>query len=413
VHNHQYVIFAIGLSLGASACVGEPADDTSGPFEGEVVGSAQQAATVGPGCVTLQRGGVGNAWDTSFAQANGSWAAGTYAGGVWTGGTGGPASLYYAAFKFDLGPVPADANITSATFQVYAPWNNQSSTVRAHAMAVNWNEATATYASVGGASGYSAPVLGSFDPKWGANGIRTVDITPLAKAWMDGSTGNFGLALEEPLGIRHAYYVSESTNPAFRPSLTVCWDGPINVDDCAPNPCQNGGVCTDGVDSYTCACPPGFSGADCETAVVACPCAGTGFADSGPILWPHAENMTCTYDAEHIFVQTYWQSPFREFGSGIGENGQPYCFMHASEFDGSQTCDVSLITAEQEAACRQQILDWGTFECFGLYGLYNGPTDTCDPCLPNPCQNGATCNAAGSSYTCDCAGGYSGVDCEL
>ena len=30
------------------------------------------------------------------------------------------------------------------------------------------------------------------------------------------------------------------------------------------NPCNNGGNCTDGIATYTCACPSGFKGADCE-----------------------------------------------------------------------------------------------------------------------------------------------------
>jgi EGF-like domain len=35
-----------------------------------------------------------------------------------------------------------------------------------------------------------------------------------------------------------------------------------------------------------------------------------------------------------------------------------------------------------------------------------------DPCSPNPCQNGGTCAASGSSYTCTCTGGYTGTNCE-
>eukprot|EP00122_Pirum_gemmata_P002010 Pgem_evm2s1817 len=44
-------------------------------------------------------------------------------------------------------------------------------------------------------------------------------------------------------------------------------------DTCKPaNPCKNSGVCTNikNVINYTCTCPPGFSGKDCETLVDAC-----------------------------------------------------------------------------------------------------------------------------------------------
>ena len=37
-----------------------------------------------------------------------------------------------------------------------------------------------------------------------------------------------------------------------------------DIDDCIENPCNNNGSCVDGIASYNCVCPPGFTGADCE-----------------------------------------------------------------------------------------------------------------------------------------------------
>lgn len=42
--------------------------------------------------------------------------------------------------------------------------------------------------------------------------------------------------------------------------LYLCIDG----DQCMPPPCQNGGVCEDGVSTYVCWCKPNFSGKNCE-----------------------------------------------------------------------------------------------------------------------------------------------------
>ena len=39
----------------------------------------------------------------------------------------------------------------------------------------------------------------------------------------------------------------------------------VDIDDCNPNPCANGGTCTDGVDSYTCQCAAGYTGPNCNT----------------------------------------------------------------------------------------------------------------------------------------------------
>ena len=53
----------------------------------------------------------------------------------------------------------------------------------------------------------------------------------------------------------------------------------INIDEYSPNPCQNGGTCTDGINLYTCTCVPGYTGTDCETDIDECspnPCQNDG-----------------------------------------------------------------------------------------------------------------------------------------
>lgn len=37
-----------------------------------------------------------------------------------------------------------------------------------------------------------------------------------------------------------------------------------DIDECASGPCQNGGVCSDSVNDYTCTCASAFIGANCE-----------------------------------------------------------------------------------------------------------------------------------------------------
>ena len=37
-----------------------------------------------------------------------------------------------------------------------------------------------------------------------------------------------------------------------------------DINECASRPCQNGGTCVDGVNSYTCNCDVGYTGENCE-----------------------------------------------------------------------------------------------------------------------------------------------------
>ena len=44
----------------------------------------------------------------------------------------------------------------------------------------------------------------------------------------------------------------------------------INVDDCEPNPCRNGGTCRDHVDEFSCECPEGYEGKLCDVNIDDC-----------------------------------------------------------------------------------------------------------------------------------------------
>ena len=37
------------------------------------------------------------------------------------------------------------------------------------------------------------------------------------------------------------------------------------INECISRPCTNGGLCIEGVNSYTCHCPPGYTGILCQT----------------------------------------------------------------------------------------------------------------------------------------------------
>ena len=39
----------------------------------------------------------------------------------------------------------------------------------------------------------------------------------------------------------------------------------VDIDDCSPDPCENGASCVDGVNTVTCQCVAGWTGDTCET----------------------------------------------------------------------------------------------------------------------------------------------------
>ena len=53
----------------------------------------------------------------------------------------------------------------------------------------------------------------------------------------------------------------------IRTQLILFFHYLIDIDECASDPCQNGGICLDRINmikGYTCRCTPGWTGPNCE-----------------------------------------------------------------------------------------------------------------------------------------------------
>ena len=199
-----------------------------------------------------------------------------------------------------------------------------------------------------------------------------------------------------------------------------------DVDECAPNPCHNGGTCTDKVNAYTCACAAGYSGAACETDVddcapnpchnggtctdkvnaYTCDCAGTGYEDT-----------TCETNIDECSTGTPCAA-----NANCMDNSGAYTCSCKNGYDmedgvcvdikecADTPCNTNQNCIEEEGHSSEHP---NGFDCECKPG-YSGPaceTDV-DECAPNPCHNGGTCTDKVNAYTCACADGWTGFTCE-
>ncbi|XP_067041993.1 von Willebrand factor D and EGF domain-containing protein-like isoform X3 [Acropora muricata] len=195
-------------------------------------------------------------------------------------------------------------------------------------------------------------------------------------------------------------------------------DGKIckDIDDCVNHTCANGASCIDGINSYTCNCSAGFSGAYCETDIEDC------------------ANHRCTNGASCVDgINSYSCNCTEGFSGVYCETDLDDCVNHncsngASCIDGinSYSCNCSAgftglncetdiddcvsHTCASGASC---VDDINTYSCKCTAGFtgWNCETDI-DDCMSHVCANGGSCVDGIGSYTCKCAVGFTGKYCE-
>ncbi|XP_078491148.1 uncharacterized protein LOC100187196 isoform X24 [Ciona intestinalis] len=181
---------------------------------------------------------------------------------------------------------------------------------------------------------------------------------------------------------------------------------------CDSSPCLNNGGCNNVMSSYTCTCAPDFVGSRCETASTSCtpnPCVN-GRCING------VNSYTCTCNPG-------WQGT--NCDSNIN-NCSPNPCVNGACMDGVNSYTCTCTTGWQGTNCDSNIDDCSPNPCVNGACTDGVNSHTCacnagwqgtncdsniDNCTPNPCVNGA-CMDGVNSYMCTCTSGWQGTNCD-
>uniref|UniRef100_A0A7S1NT43 EGF-like domain-containing protein n=1 Tax=Eutreptiella gymnastica TaxID=73025 RepID=A0A7S1NT43_9EUGL len=168
--------------------------------------------------------------------------------------------------------------------------------------------------------------------------------------------------------------VIDNCTPNPCPDSVTCYNGigTYVCGDCKDAPCLNGGTCTASVDGYSCACPAGALGTNCEcTAQVGCN--NDGVCDVGV----GEDCRNCPNDCA---------------GRTKGKPNSQFCCGRDVDCSSDSRCGVCTYTTDN-AVCPP-----------------GPPPAECDP---NPCLNGGVCSSSSpGTFDCSCPLPYSGQTCE-
>ncbi|KAF7487799.1 Neurogenic locus protein delta [Sarcoptes scabiei] len=241
------------------------------------------------------------------------------------------------------------------------------------------------------------------------------------------------------------------------------WGGLLcdkDLNYCTNNqPCQNGGLCSNTGDSFTCKCPPGFAGEYCERKLDSCehsPCLNGATCKQNN----NQSNYTCEcplgYDGRHCEhpLSACLNNPCENEGSCIdgpsgflcackigysgnkcqhkqkgcqpnpchsgtcfsnGTNNESYQCQCRAGFTGDH-CEININDCESNPCLNSGscIDDINSFRCRCPPGFIGQHCElNIDECLMRPCANGATCIDRINDYQCICPSGFTGKDCSI
>jgi hypothetical protein len=185
----------------------------------------------------------------------------------------------------------------------------------------------------------------------------------------------------------------------FSMYLCVCAEGfsdffscNVNIDECVSTPCANDGICVDGIAAYLCNCADGWDGENCKEEVKPC----ENFED----------------DCDFFLSQCIHTGPGQHTCQ---------CFPGYGTVDDGKTCVETDECASApcvqgqypgyEGTCVESV-GYYSCTCAAGYAGFNCEVEL-DECTSVPCYNGATCIDQVDAYECICPSGFAGERCEV
>ncbi|XP_030844601.1 neurogenic locus Notch protein isoform X3 [Strongylocentrotus purpuratus] len=234
-----------------------------------------------------------------------------------------------------------------------------------------------------------------------------------------------------------------------------------DINDCSLDPCENGGICSDGVNTFTCACDPGYTGPTCGTAILNKPGLGlesyvipdSSLTASSAYRSPESGNFTANKGRLNL-AETAWGAETEDTEQWIQVDLlEPYRIIAVATQGNGKTSDKGYRewVTSYKLACRTDDTPFHTvLDINGDDSIFTGNFDkntivtntlsvpqVCryvrlmpvtwhsyialrmeiygediNDCSLDPCENGGICSDGVNTFTCACDPGYTGPSCE-
>ena len=201
---------------------------------------------------------------------------------------------------------------------------------------------------------------------------------------------------------------------SFRVSCAANFFGPNCATDCV-HQCDPNGECVEGIDTFTCECNIGFTGADCMTDINDCEgvdCGNGVCRDTG------VNSFTCECNAGFTGSQCLTNIDDC-VNASCGQNGE--CVDQINSF--TCMCDTGFTGADcmtdinhcegvdcGNGVCRDTGVNSFTCECIAGFTGSQCLTNI-DDCVNASCGQNGKCVDQINSFTCMCDTGFTGADC--